>query len=98
MDAAGVASCKIRSLNEVAHDKVLWERGTLAELPLPPSYKEHRTIKGRGPWIKYSKTPAEMLRAPDLGEHNYEILGKYGWDMAKVDEKEAEWSTGFKKQ
>ena len=98
MDAAGVASCKIRSLNEVAHDEVLWERGTLAELPLPPSYKEHRTIKGRGPWIKYSKTPAEMLRAPDLGEHNYEILGKYGWDMAKVDEKEAEWSTGFKKQ
>ena len=39
-----------------------------------------------------------MRRAPDLGEHNYDILGKYGWDKAKVDEKEAEWSTGFKKQ
>lgn len=98
LDKGGVACCKIRSLNEVGKDPVLWERGTLTELPLPPSYKEHRTIKARGPWIKYSKTPAEMLRAPDLGESNYDILGKYGWDKEKVDAMEAMWSTGFKKQ
>lgn len=98
MDKAGVASCKIRSLYEVANDPVLWERGTLTELPLPPSFKENRAIKARGPWIKLSRTPAEMRRAPDLGEHNYAILEQYGWDREKIDAKEAEWSSGFKKQ
>lgn len=98
LDGAGVACCKIKSLYEVAHDPVLWERGSLIELPLPPSYKEHRSIKARGPWIKYSKTPSEMRRAPDLGESNYDILTQYGWTKEKIDAKEAEWSTGFKKQ
>jgi len=98
MDQAGVACCKIKSVYEVAHDPVLWERGSLTEIELPLSYKENRTYKARGPWIRYSKTPAEMLRAADLGEHNYEILEKYGWSKEKIDKKEDEWSSMFKKQ
>lgn len=98
MDKAGVACCKIKSLYEVAHDPVLWERGSLVKLPLPPSYKEHRTINARGPWIKYSRTPSEMHRAPDLGENNVEILEKYGWSEEKIASKIAEWSSNFKKQ
>ena len=98
LDKAGVACCKIKSVNEVAHDPVLWDRGTLVDIELPPSYKENRTYKARGPWVKYSKTPAEMKRAADLGENNYEILEKYGWSKEKIDAKEAEWSSMFKKQ
>lgn len=98
LDKAGVACCKIKSVNEVAHDPALWERGTMVELELPPSYTEHRTYKARGPWVKYSKTPAEMKRAADLGENNYEVLEKFGWSKDKIDEKEAEWSSMFKKQ
>ncbi len=98
MDKAGVACCKIRSVNEVAHDPAMWERGCLTELELPPSYTEHRTYKCRGPWIQYSKTPMEMKRAADLGENNYEILEQYGWSKEKIDEKESEWSSMFKKQ
>ncbi|HBR09008.1 MAG TPA: carnitine dehydratase [Clostridiales bacterium] len=98
MECAGVACCKIRSTYEVANDHVLWDCGSLVEIPTQPSFKELKAIKARGPWIKYSKTPAEMLRAPDLGEHNYEILGKYGWSKEKIDEKEAAWSSGFKKE
>lgn len=98
LDKNGVASCKIKSLYEVAHDEVLWERGTLIKLPLPPSYTEHDSINARGPWIKFSKTPMEMKRAPMLGEQNYEVLGAYGWDKAKVDSMLEAWSAGFKKQ
>jgi formyl-CoA transferase len=98
MDKSGVACCKIKSVNEVAHDQVLWDRGSLVELPLPPSYKEHKTYKARGPWIQYSKTPMIMKRAADLGEHNYEVLKKYGWSKEKIDSKEEEWSSMFKKQ
>ena len=98
LDKAGVACCKIRSVNEVAHDPAMWDRGCLTEIELPPSYKEHRTYKCRGPWIQYSKTPVEMKRAADLGENNYEVLEKYGWSKEKIDEKEAEWSSMFRKQ
>lgn len=98
LEKAGVACCKIRSLYEVANDQNLWDNGSLIELPLPPSYTEHRTIRARGPWIRFSKTPMEMRRAPDLGENNYEILGEYGWDKEKVDSMEKLWSGSFKKQ
>lgn len=91
IDASGAACCKIKSLYEVANDPVLAERGTITDLPLPESFKEHRSIKARGPWIKYSKTPAVMTCAPDLGQHNTEILTKYGWDQAKIDAKHDEW-------
>ncbi len=98
LERGGVACCKIRSTREVVSDPVLWEHGTFIELPTQPSIKETKTIKARGPWIRFSKTPAVMRRAPDLGEHNYEVLGKYGWNKAKVDEMKLKWSSKFKKQ
>ena len=97
MDTAGVACCKIKSIHEVAHDPALWERGSLIDLELPPSFTENRSFKCRGPWVKYSKTPAQMLRASDLGEYNYEILEQYGWSREKIDGKEAEWTSALKK-
>lgn len=98
LDKTGVACCKIRSVNEVAHDQAFRDRGCITEIELPPSYKEHRTYTGRGPWIQYSRTPMEMKRAADLGEHNYEILEQYGWSKEKIAEKEVEWSSMFRKQ
>ncbi|WP_326975026.1 CaiB/BaiF CoA transferase family protein [Caproicibacter sp. BJN0012] len=98
MKDGGVACCKIRSTYEVVHDPVLWERGTFVEIPTQPSFQKIKSVKTRGPWIRFSKTPAEMKRAPDLGEHNYEILEEYGWDKNKIDAMEAKWSGKFKKQ
>ena len=41
-----VPCCKIRSTYEVAHDAILWERGSLIDIPTPTSFKT-RTFKGR---------------------------------------------------
>ncbi len=92
MEAQNVATCKIRSTYEVANDKVLWERGAIAELPTGPSFTEIKSVRTRGAVARYSETPIQLKRAPDLGEDNYDILGKYGWDKAKVDEMEKKWS------
>lgn len=97
MEANNVACCKIRSTYEVANDPVLWERGSLVEIPTQPSFKELRSIRARGPLVKYSETPASMKRAPDLGENNYEILGQYGWDKEKVDAMEEKWAEKLKR-
>ena len=93
MEAGGVACCKIRSLNEVVKDPVLWERGTIREIELPAYFTEHRTYKGRGPWVHYTKTPADMKPAAALGQHNHELLEKYGWSTEEVDEAESAWAT-----
>ena len=98
MERFGVACCKIRTTYEVAHDPHLWERGSLVEIPTQPSFKELKAIRARGPWMRFSKTPAEMKRAPDLGEHNYEVLGEFGWNKEKVDQLKDKWSLKFKKQ
>ena len=98
MERFGVACCKIRTTHEVTHDPNLWERGSLVEIPTQPSFKELKAIRARGPWMRFSKTPAEMKRAPDLGEHNYEVLGEFGWNKEKVDEMKDKWSLKFKKQ
>ena len=49
-------------------------------------------MRTRGAVARYSETPIQLKRAPDLGEDNYDILGKYGWDKAKVDAMEKKWS------
>jgi crotonobetainyl-CoA:carnitine CoA-transferase CaiB-like acyl-CoA transferase len=35
------------------------------------------------PW-KFSKTPANIKRAPKLGEHNKEILSNLGYDDGQI--------------
>ena len=92
MEAQNVATCKIRSTYEVANDPALWERGAIAELPTGPSFTQVRSVRTRGAVARYSETPIQLKRAPDLGEDNYDILGKYGWDKAKVDAMEKKWS------
>ncbi|HPE16470.1 MAG TPA: CaiB/BaiF CoA-transferase family protein, partial [Oscillospiraceae bacterium] len=97
MEGAGIACCKIRSTDEVVADRNLWERGTLAEIETPPSFKEHRTVRRRGTWIHMSKTPAVQKRAPDLGEDNYYYLTQYGLTRGEIEAMQTEWEEKFKK-
>ena len=98
LEQAGVACCKIRTTDEVVADRALWERGTLVEVETAPSFQKTKTIKMRGPWIKLSKTPAVPKRSCDLGEHNQEILTRYGVTAEEVEALQAKWATKFKKQ
>ena len=90
MREAGIPCNKVMTCYEVAHDPVLWETGFIQEIPTPPSIG--KTFKGRGPWIKMSKTPFSYHASPDLGQHNHEVLEQYGWSSEKIDELEAKWA------
>ena len=97
MEGVGIACCKIKNTDEVVADQNLWERGTLIECELPPSFKEHRTFKRLGTWIYMSKTPAVQKRSPDLGEDNYYYLTQYGLTKEEIDSMESEWEARFQK-
>lgn len=91
MKAAGIPCTKIKSTHEVANDDALWETDNLVELETTPSLGGKR-FKGRGPWIKMSKTPFVFKAPSDLGQYNHQVLESYGWSKEKVDELEAKWS------
>lgn len=94
LEAADVPCSKIKSTDEVTEDEVLWDRGTLIHMETPPSIKSQKEIVTRGSWIKMSETPAVITRSPDLGEHNVEILTRYGLSADKINEMETRWGAG----
>lgn len=90
MRAEGIACNKVMNTYEVARDPVLWETGYIQEIPTPKSIGKN--FKGRGPWIKFSKTPAQFKASPDLGADNYEVLQRYGWSREKIDALQQQWA------
>jgi len=90
MKAEGIPCNMVMKTYDVSHDPVLWKTGYIKEIPAPMSIG--KTFKGRGPWIKFSKTPFAFKAAPDLGEDNHEVLESFGWSKEKIDEFEAKWS------
>lgn len=94
IDKAGVPCAKIMTTKELTKDEHLIARGSIVEIDAPESYKKNglEKLTVRGPWIKYSKTPMEMKGVPDLGQHNYEVLGRYGLSKEEVDKLQAKWN------
>ena len=94
MEAAGIPCGKVKSTREVASDPQFISRNGLIDLPTPNSMTTRKSIRVRGPWIKYSETPMVMKRPPDLGEHNHEVLESFGIDPDKIDSLMRRWENG----
>lgn len=91
LDEKGIICCKIKSTKEASEDPQLIAHGGIAKIEAMPSMKNTKTFRARGPWVKYSKTPAVMKRAPELGEHNDEILEEVGLTKEKIEVLQAKW-------
>ncbi|WP_444641900.1 CaiB/BaiF CoA transferase family protein [Caproiciproducens sp. R1] len=88
----GLVASKINSTREVAQDPQLLAHGGIVDIEAMPSMKNTDSYKARGPWIKYSKTPAVMRRASELGEYNHEVLSGIGLSKEKIEEMESRWA------
>jgi len=93
IEKAGVPCAKVKQTRELITDVHLVGRGMIIDLPTPPGVatKGIPTVKARGPWVKFSKTPVEFVGAADLGQHNMEVLTKYGLTEKEVDALEKKW-------
>lgn len=87
LDGKGIPCCKVQTTKELLTDEHLLARHSIGDLPTYDSLQEKGmpTIKARGVWNKFSKTPGVMGKAPDLGQHNYEILNRYGISKQEFD-------------
>lgn len=91
ISANGLVASKISSTREAAQDPQLIAHGGITEIEAMPSMTNTTSFKARGPWIKFSKTPAVMRRASELGEYNHQVLERTGLSPEQVDAMQERW-------
>ena len=79
--AGDIVSAPINTMLEAAVDPDVVANGYVTEI----DYPEHgKRLKVHGsPW-QFSRTPGRIGRAPDLGQHNGEVLGSLGYSDAEI--------------
>ena len=78
---ADMISTHVNTMLEASNDPNLKENNYVAEVWYP---ELNKNMKVHGtPW-KFSKTPANIKRAPKLGEHNSELLNKLGYSEKDI--------------
>ena len=89
---AGVANSKVYTHSDLIKDPHALECGWLAEIPTASTIKSKQTYVTTSAPADFSETPGCVGQAPYFGEHNEEVLQKYGWDTEKINQKEQEWA------
>jgi crotonobetainyl-CoA:carnitine CoA-transferase CaiB-like acyl-CoA transferase len=79
--AADIVSAPINTMLEAAEDPDVLANGYVTEVDYPKHGKRLR-VHGT-PW-RFSETPAKIGIAPELGEHNDEVLTSLGYSKADV--------------
>ncbi len=78
---ADIVSAPINTLLEASNDPDVLANGYVTEVDYP---KHGKRLKVHGtPW-KFSETPAKIGVAPELGQHNEEVLARIGYSAEEV--------------
>ena len=79
---ADMISTHVNTMLEASNDPNIKENNYVTEVWYP---ELNKNMKVHGtPW-KFSKTPANIKRAPKLGEHNTEILSGLGYNKDEIE-------------
>ena len=79
---ADMISTHVNTMLEASNDPNIKENNYVTEVWYP---ELNKNMKVHGtPW-KFSKTPANIKRAPKLGEHNSEILSSLGYTKGEIE-------------
>ena len=83
LERAGVPAGPINSVPEALNDPQARARGMVQAVEHP----RLGTLQALGPVVKLSDTPASIRRtAPDLGEHNDELLAEIGYGATETED------------
>jgi crotonobetainyl-CoA:carnitine CoA-transferase CaiB-like acyl-CoA transferase len=78
---ADIVAAPINTLLEASNDPDVLANGYVTEVDYP---QHGKTLKVHGtPW-HFSETPARIGVAPQLGEHNDEVLGGLGYSEEQI--------------
>jgi crotonobetainyl-CoA:carnitine CoA-transferase CaiB-like acyl-CoA transferase len=79
--ASDIVAAPINTLLEASNDPDVLANGYVTEVAYP-KYGKRLKVHGT-PW-QFSETPAHIGIAPELGEHNDEVLGSLGYSQAQI--------------
>jgi crotonobetainyl-CoA:carnitine CoA-transferase CaiB-like acyl-CoA transferase len=80
---ADIVSAPINTLLEASNDPDVLANGYITEVEYP---KYGKKLKVHGsPW-NFSETPAKVGIAPEVGEHNEEVLKEIGYSDADIQD------------
>ena len=84
---ADIVAAPVNTMLESSKDPDVLANGYITEVDYPDFDKK---LKVHGaPW-QFSETPAKAGRAPSLGEHNDEVLGRLGYGAEEISSLESE--------
>lgn len=90
----GIPCTKVNGQEDVIADPHVQEQGWLKEIPVPESVHSIGHILGGVGLADFSEGEVLNNAAPDLGQHNQEILQKCGFSAEEIDQMESEWASG----
>jgi len=93
MQEADIACCKVNSIKDVVEDPHVKAVGWLAEVETPDNITTLDKYLTRPTHVGFLQRPGAIRKAPSLGQHNYEVLGKYGWSKEKIDALQSKWNS-----
>lgn len=95
---AGVPNCKVYRHEDLENDPHAVACGWIGYQPTPDSVTSLDKYLTKTGNVYFSKAAIRQGKAPDLGQHNYEVLSRYGLSYEEIDELESKWTAAYKKQ
>lgn len=92
LDKAGVPAAKIKSPDEVYLDPHVVECGWVQDIPTPKGIHMADSVPGCVGLSDFSRGKFRVSRAPDLGEHNEEVLTRFGMSREEIRQCQQDWS------
>ena len=97
LDAEGIPAAKVNNHTDLLNDPHARECGWIVEVPGGNATKTNSSYMSRGVLADFSATPGDPCHAaPALGEHNYEVLTKYGLSIEEIDALQEKWTVAFR--
>lgn len=91
LERAGVPNIKVYSMDDIASDPHALENQWIVEVPVEKGITSKPTFLTKNCSASFSAAPGKVKSGPALGEHNYEVLTKYGLTREEIDELQCKW-------
>ena len=91
LEAAGIPNTKVMGHFDLMRDPHVLKNNWVVDIPVPDDLVDEQSYKTYGLIADFSGTPGDPVHKSDtLGQHNYEILGRY-ISAEKITELEERW-------
>lgn len=94
----GVPCAKVYSAADIVNDPHYNQVGWFADVPTSEQMKSKAILTTTSAPVTFSETAAAYTAAPELGEHNQEILKSLGYSEEAIEALESEWAEKAKKK